>query len=349
MPGGYCVNRGGNALVPASLTADIRGYPRIDGTSVDIGAYEYTANVPPTAVAVVTPLAGQAPLDVNLDGTGSSDFDGAVVAWSWTANGQTIGSAAVVDHTFPDTRSEPTSYTVTLTVTDDGGASSSTSVTVNVAPPTDTDGDGMPDYWEDDNASHGFDSGVWDDPAADGDGDTLSDLDEYLNDTNPGTWDTDGDLMPDTWEIANSLDPTVDDAGGDSDGDTLTNLEEYQAGTSPGSADTDGDSLPDQWELTYYDPANPTELDPLLRDSDGDGTDDDQEDTDGDGALNSREEAFGTDPTDPDSVPPPPATGGGGCASDPLHGRGAGTVLLVMLGCLIARSKHRGCEIRRPK
>jgi hypothetical protein len=48
-----------------------------------------------------------------------------------------------------------------------------------------------------------------------------------------GGLDTDGDGMPDTWEIANGLDPTVADADLDSDHDGLTNRQEYLAGTNP--------------------------------------------------------------------------------------------------------------------
>jgi hypothetical protein len=48
--------------------------------------------------------------------------------------------------------------------------------------------------------------------------------------------DTDGDGMPDVWEIQFGTNPLVPDADQDPDGDGLTNLEEYLSGTDPLSA-----------------------------------------------------------------------------------------------------------------
>ena len=47
------------------------------------------------------------------------------------------------------------------------------------------------------------------------------------------TADTDGDGMPDAWEISQGLNPTVADGGEDADGDGSSNYEEFVAGTSP--------------------------------------------------------------------------------------------------------------------
>jgi hypothetical protein len=48
--------------------------------------------------------------------------------------------------------------------------------------------------------------------------------------------DSDGDGLPDAWEIANGLDPFASDADLDSDNDGRTNLDEFAAGTDPQSA-----------------------------------------------------------------------------------------------------------------
>lgn len=205
---------------------------------------------------------------------------------------------------------------------------------------TDTDGDGMPDWWE---ARYGLYRFV-NDADANPDGDELTNLAEYhagrlphIDDQSGEVFlqsaafavdtiglaaDSDGDGLPDWWEILHGLDPLVADASADPDGDGWTNLEEYNAGTNPSindrpgpsilaslaflvdtgayalgfSADTDGDGIPDWWEEKYS-------LDRLLA-ADADG------DPDGDFLTNRDEYRVGTHPRVYDFVFVVNATGG---------------------------------------
>lgn len=118
--------------------------------------------------------------------------------------------------------------------------------------------------------------------------------------------DSDGDGLPDPWEIDqfNNLGQT---ASGDPDGDALTNAHEFAAGTDPRKADTDGDGLADGVEL------NTTLTNPLKRDTDADGLSDKDEvdvyhsnptqtDSDGDALADGFEvNTLHTDPAKPDS------------------------------------------------
>src|SRR5256885_771078 len=60
---------------------------------------------------------------------------------------------------------------------------------------------------------------------------------EFLADTGgfngTHTRDTDGDGMPDWWEVQYGLNPNFNDAAGDADGDGISNLVEYNSGSNP--------------------------------------------------------------------------------------------------------------------
>lgn len=72
--------------------------------------------------------------------------------------------------------------------------------------------------------------------------------------------DTDGDGMPDEWEIYYGLDPEYDDSGIDIDFDMLDNLEEYIYNTDPWNPDSDGDSYGDGYEVEKgTDPTDPND------------------------------------------------------------------------------------------
>jgi hypothetical protein len=62
--------------------------------------------------------------------------------------------------------------------------------------------------------------------------------------------DSDGDGIPDDWEVQFGLEyQNADDGSEDSDGDGLDNLAEYLAGTDIGLSDTDGDGVSDGTEV----------------------------------------------------------------------------------------------------
>ena len=63
--------------------------------------------------------------------------------------------------------------------------------------------------------------------------------------------DTDGDQMPDAWEVIQGLDPyDPEDAEGDADNDSLSNQDEYLNGTDPWEPDSDQDGVTDWEELS---------------------------------------------------------------------------------------------------
>ncbi len=91
----------------------------------------------------------------------------------------------------------------------------------------DTDGDGISDEWE---ARYGL-SATWNgDASLDGDGDGLSNLEEYRSDTDPNDSDTDGDGLSDGDEVnIHGTDPN----DSDTDGDGFNDREKVRKGHDP--------------------------------------------------------------------------------------------------------------------
>ena len=150
--------------------------------------------------------------------------------------------------------------------------------------------------------------------------------------------DSDGDALPDTWELAHF--PDLGQSGeDDAEPDGLTNSQEFNLGTDPNLADSDGDGLDDSAEFNQFG-TNPILADsdddglndgqevngdpatnPLLADSDGDvledgdevlthGTDPTNADSDGDGYKDGIEVVSGSDPNDAGSAPAFPTLDG---------------------------------------
>ncbi len=93
-------------------------------------------NTPPVARLSVTPLMGEAPLEVTVDGTASTDREGSIATYQWAFGDGTVANGEAVQNLYE----APGVYTVQLTVTDTDGATDTTtaSVIVESAAPEET-------------------------------------------------------------------------------------------------------------------------------------------------------------------------------------------------------------------
>ncbi|WP_367873023.1 hypothetical protein [Luteolibacter sp. Populi] len=177
--------------------------------------------------------------------------------------------------------------------TDEDSLSDGDEILTHGTDPTlpDTDGDRMPDGWELDvgfdplddadgqldadsdslanNLEYVFMAQGYDpfspNPAAgfpwnaDLDHDNLTNAQEFnLHRTDPHLRDTDGDRIPDGWEVLHDTGPLLPSGDADPDQDGLLNLDEYLNSTDPNNPDSDGDGVPDGDEVdSGANPNNP--------------------------------------------------------------------------------------------
>jgi len=91
-----------------------------------------TDNAPPVPVIKANVTTGDAPLQVQFDGSSSVDPDGMIVSYDWDINGVSVGAAQFANYTF----FAPGVYTVTFSVMDDDGAVGQASTTITVKEPS---------------------------------------------------------------------------------------------------------------------------------------------------------------------------------------------------------------------
>lgn len=130
----------------------------------------------------------------------------------------------------------------------------------------DRDNDSLPDAWETSKGLSITDNGFT--SAAEGqygdhDDDGLNNLLEYQYKTNPTAADTDGDNIPDFYEIIYSLDPTNPADGypamvGDTNADGIGDALAFLLGLSPVLTDADGDGVADVNDAYPHDPSRST-------------------------------------------------------------------------------------------
>lgn len=100
----------------------------VDSNTATITVRITALNNPPTAVISSSAPAGAVPFLVRFDGTGSTDGDGTIAAYSWDFGDGKTASGARVSHTYVDAGN----YSVRLRVTDNSGTSDTATLPIVV-------------------------------------------------------------------------------------------------------------------------------------------------------------------------------------------------------------------------
>lgn len=136
----------GQALTVAFTSADAANFTNVTASvSIDVlnavPAFVSTPTAAPNPATVATPISFAA---------AAADADGDTLSYAWDFGDGTLGSGAVVTHTY----AAPGLYSSQVTITDSHGASAAASITVTVVAAevevggvslTDSNGDGIPD------------------------------------------------------------------------------------------------------------------------------------------------------------------------------------------------------------
>jgi hypothetical protein len=103
----------------------------------EVRRISYGGNPAPVAVLEADQFYGPSPLNVQFDGTGSSDDSGPIAGYRWDFGDGTTSTEAQPEHVFQATGNQPQSFTVSLTVADQMGASHKTTaiISLNNTPP----------------------------------------------------------------------------------------------------------------------------------------------------------------------------------------------------------------------
>lgn len=119
----------GNYTVTLKVTADTGAIDR--ETASIIVTSPTVLNTPPRAVISTSSSVGDAPLQVQFDGAGSTDGEGSIISYTWDMGDGGTATGPKVTYTYYT----PGNFKATLTVTDEGGLSDSISTPVLVGTP----------------------------------------------------------------------------------------------------------------------------------------------------------------------------------------------------------------------